>query len=521
MSVAAITAHALALLSLNWVRVLLVVPNYEPRLNLEVCLSDSVSQDYGMSESGSKYFLSASQETSSRSRLFRPKELREFVFPGVGMIMHSLFWVKHAAHLYRQNIDPLAQDRLLVYVESDGEVFYNESILWYCFASRLAPDSRVTLTAGVKTTKNWLFEPQYEYDGDIYDRVADELQAMRAEGESYDCDRFVDEVFAQWFVTRCGELGVDLAERLRTDVVSAAHDSDVEEESYESVVSAFCELVGGLVREFDSLRGQSNLAVITSTTRFASQLLVPENEDAVEVLADTSFRFTPEQSTALLRAVASIEHGRHFIRSVLFVIYLDPRRHSGSEFNREMRRIHDLVTDDADAVIRTGSSLVDLRELPAGVLEDLDETSYYWLLNFFMADGETISRTLLDTTDPVITVGDVESYFESNRDRATEFQDFLSRSEDGLQYLPRMLSEMSATESPRIHRFLTRLQDAIEEGTTPPQVLLDLLEANGTIEEEASGSYRIREYPSNTNSASFYGISPLKNWTETILISYE
>jgi hypothetical protein len=475
-----------------------------------------------MSEFGSKYFLSASQETSSRSRLFRPKELREFVFPGVGMIMHSLFWVKHAAHLHRQNIDPLEQDRLLVYVESaEGEVFYDESILWYCFASRLAPDSSVTLTAGVKTTKNWLFEPQYEYDGDIYDRVADELQTMRAEGDSYDCDRFVDEVFAQWFVTRCSELGVNLVERLRTDVVRAARDSDGGEESYEPVVSAFCELIGGLVREYDSLRGQSNLAVITSTTRFASQLLVPENEDAIRTLADTTFRFTPEQSTALLRAVTSIEHGRHFIRSVLFVIYLDPRRHSGSEFNREMRRIHDLVTDDAEAVIRTGSSLVDLRELPTDVLEDLDETSYYWLLNFFMADGETISRTLLDRPDPVITVGDVEEYFESNRDRAAAFQDFLSRSEDGLTYLPRMLSEMSVAESPRVHKFLTRLLAAVEEGTTPTQVLLDLLEANGTIEEEAAGSYRIREYPSNTSGASFYGIGPLKGWTETILISYE
>ena len=71
------------------------------------------------------------------------------------MIMHSLFWVKHAAHLYRRNIDPLAQDRLLLYVESEEEVFYDEGILWYCLASRLDSDSRVTLTAGVKATKNW------------------------------------------------------------------------------------------------------------------------------------------------------------------------------------------------------------------------------------------------------------------------------------------------------------------------------------------------------------------------------
>ncbi len=471
--------------------------------------------------SSSAYFLSASQETSSRSRLFRPKELRDFVFPGVGMIMHSLFWVKHAAHLSQRSIDPLNQDRLLLYVKTEEEVLYDESILWYCFASRLDSNSKVTLTAGVKTTKNWLFEPQYEYDGDIYDRVADELQTMRAAGDAYDCDKFVDEVFARWFVTRCNELGIDLAERLRADVLSAVEDQDSAEESYAPVVTSFCELVGNLIREYDPLRGQGNLAVITTTTRFAAQLFTTENTDAIETLADTSFQITPEQSTALLRAMASIEHGRHFIRSVLFVIYLDPRNHSGSEFNREMRRIHDLVTDDAEAVIHTGSSLLDLRELPTEVLQDLDETSYYWLLNFFMADGETISRTLLDTDKPVITVADVESYFEDERKRASEFYDFLSRGDDGLEYLSRILTEISATESSRVHRFLTLLRDVIEQGTAPSQALLDLLEVNGSIEEEAGDSYRIREFPSNTNKASFYGIGPLKNWTETILVSYE
>lgn len=474
-----------------------------------------------MSESASEYFLSATQETSSRSRLFRPKELREFVFPGVGMIMHSLFWVKHAAHLHRQGIDPLDQDRLLVYVEVDGEVLYDESLLWYCFASRLASESRVSLTAGVKTTKNWLFDPQYDYDGNVYDRVADELQSMRAMGEAYECDVFVEEVFARWFVTRCEELGIDLAARLRTDVLSVADDVTTSEQSYEPIVTAFCELVGSLIRDHAALRGQSNLAVITSTTRFAVQLLVPENEDVIAVLADTSFRFTPAQSTALLRAVTALEHGRHFIRSVLFVIYLDPRSHSGSGFSQAMRRIHDLVTEDPEAVVRTGASLVNIQELPDSVLTDLDETSYFWLLNFFMADGETIARTLLDTEEPVLTTADVREYFDDSRDRADNFADFVSRVDDGLEYLPRMLSEISATESPRVHRFLTQLRESFEGGTTPPNVLLDLLVMNGTVEKEASDTYRIREYPSNTNAASFYGIGPLKNWTETILASYE
>lgn len=33
--------------------------------------------------------------------------------------------------------------------------------------------------------------------------------------------------------------------------------------------------------------------------------------------------------------------------------------------------------------------------------------------------------------------------------------------------------------------------------------------------------YRIQEFPSNTNSASFYGIGPLRRWTTTLLRANE
>lgn len=469
----------------------------------------------------SEYFLSASQETSSRSRLFRPKELRDFVFPGVGMIMHSLFWVKHSLYLSQLGADPLHQPRLLLYATQDDDPLYDEGLLWYCLASRVDPDATVTLTAGIKVVKNWLFEPQYDYDGDIYDRVAEELQSITAAGTAYDCDRFVEEVFAQWFVTRCRERDIALAERLQSDVAAVAQATAAEDRQTQRTITAFCELLGDLTRTHEGLLSQGNLTVIGSTIRFATQLLVPANEDVIDTLAETSMRITPQQTTALLRAIAAIDHGRHFIRSALFIIYIDPTKHSGSEFTQEMRRIHDIVTSDANAVVEMAGQLVDIGDLPRDVMQDLDKTSYFWLLNFFMADGETISRTLLDTTDQVITRGDVQAYFEENRERATHFHGFVSRAEDGQEYLPRLLTELSVDESPRVYRFLSQLHDNIEAGDPPAAVLLDLLATNGAIEEETADTYRILEYPSNTNQASFYGIGPLRNWTQTMLASYE
>ena len=471
----------------------------------------------------STYFLSANKSTSSRSRLFRPRELREFVFPGVGMIMHSLFWVKHSAYLYQQGINPVAQDRLLLYAETpEGEPLYDEGLLWYILASRIQEDSPVRLTAGVRTVRNYLFEPQYEYDGDVYDRVAVEIQQMASQGESYEAARFVDEVFAPWFVTRCDDLGINLEALVEEEIRLEGVEMD-SQSLEERVLSDFCALVGRLIREHDSLRGTSDLNVIGSTIHFASQLFIPENETQLAILADTSFQFTPHQIAALLQAVANIKHGEHFVRSILFVTHIGPRRHSGSEFNREMRRIHDIVKSDVETVLRSGTAIVDLADLPSTTTEDLDETSYYWLLNFFMADGETISRELLDTEEPILRRETVESHFERGEDRTATFEDFLTRPEDGREYLPRLLSAIDPDHSPRVYRFLDQLQSTLEQGTDPPQALLDLLEANGVVEPESKKKevYRIREFPSNTNSASFYGIGALRSWTTTFIQANE
>jgi hypothetical protein len=471
----------------------------------------------------STYFLSASEDTSSRSRLFRPRELREFVFPGVGMIMHSLFWVKHAAHLHQQGIDPSAQDRLLLYAKTaDDKPLYNEGLLWYILTSRLQEDGPVRLTAGVKTVRDYLFEPQYDYDGDVYDRVAAELQRMASQGESYDAARFVDEVFAPWFVTRCGDLDIDLEARIEQEVLPDVAGTTAKSQE-ERVVSDFCTLVGRLIQKHEALRGTSNLNVIGTTIQFASQLFIPDNDAQLGVLADTSLQFTPSQTTALLQAVTNVEYGEHFVRSILFVTHIGPLKHSGREFGQEMRRIHDIVTSEPETVLESGTAIVDLADLSSSATEDLDETSYYWLLNFFMADGETISRELLDTEDPILRRETVEAHFEAVADRTATFEEFLTRPEDGRTYVPRLLSAVDPDNSSRVYRFLDQLQANLEQGTDPPQVLLDLLETNGTIKPETDEKdvYRIREFPSNTNSASFYGIGPLRSWTTTLLRAHE
>lgn len=45
-------------------------------------------------------------------KLFRPKELRHYVFPELGMIMYPLFWVKYTLFLIKEGYVPWEQKHL-------------------------------------------------------------------------------------------------------------------------------------------------------------------------------------------------------------------------------------------------------------------------------------------------------------------------------------------------------------------------------------------------------------------------
>lgn len=462
-------------------------------------------------------FISGTKETQSRTNLFRPKELREVVFPGLGMIMHSLFWVKHMFYLAENGFDPDNQDSILLWA-AGKEPTYTESLLFYCLYSNMPTAGGMKVNAGQRTTQNWLFRKDPERPGGIYAQISDNLLRLAEQPSSPDYDALVESSFAPWFRTRCEDLGVDLVAEL-DDTVGAALDISDPVKQEEALASAFSTTVGQVVRTHPSLHSGKNMFVISTTFNFARRVYDNATPEQRSSLGNTRLEFTAEEAKSLLNAVGRMDHGEHFLRSLMFMLYLDPSKHHRDEITQQMRHLYDLVNEDPEEIVTTVQMRYPLSAFDNRVLDGLDSTAFYWVLNFFMADGETIARDLLEDIDSPIDVGDVRVYFDSNPSRANRYQSFFQYTDECQPYLSTLISELRETDAGVTVSFVEKLMIGLDEGSNPAELFLELLVSQGTITEKSAGQHLINTRPQNTNPASFYGIGPLISWAETLATS--
>jgi hypothetical protein len=414
-----------------------------------------------MSSSKEDIFLSGTRETSSRTNVFRPKELREVVFPGFGMIMHSLFWVKHTFYLGENGYDLSGQDSLLLWAD-DGAPQYTESLLFYCVYSNMNTAGQVTVNAGERTTRNWLFRRDTDRSGGLYEQLAENLLSLTESPTAPDYATFVESAFAPWFRTRCDELNIDL-EREMNAVVGPSLDISDPAERERELAAAFATLVGRFIREHPSLRSGKSLAVISTTTNFSRRVYDVATPEHRAILANTNLEFTAAEATALLEAVGRMKNGEHFLRSLVFILYLDPTVHSRGEIEQQMRHLYDLVRKDPEDVVGEVQSRYQLSVVDNRVTSDIDATAFYWILNFFMADGETIARDLLQDVPSPLGAGDVERYFLENPRIAERFRSFFDYTAECRPYLSALVAETGHESVASTSRFIDTLIHGLSE----------------------------------------------------------
>jgi hypothetical protein len=277
-----------------------------------------------MSTPDERIFLSGTRETQSRTNLFRPKELRDVVFPGLGMIMHSLFWVKHAFYLGERGYTISNQDTILLWANNDGPV-YDESLLFYCVYSNMNTAGKITVNAGQRTTRDWLFRRDKDRNSGMYAQIASDLRSLAETPTSPDYEALIEASFAPWFRTRCDELDVDLEAEFNTTVGPALDVSNAERRE-RALAAGFATVVGRIIRENPPLRSGKNLQVISTTSHFAQLVYDVAGSEHRTTLANTNLEITAEEATALLEAVGRMENGEHFLRSLVFILYLDPAK---------------------------------------------------------------------------------------------------------------------------------------------------------------------------------------------------
>jgi len=464
-------------------------------------------------------FLSGTRETQSRANLFRPKELREVVFPGLGMIMHSLFWVKHSFYLGEHGYPIDKQNEILLWASGE-DVEYTESLLFYCVYSNMATAGEMRVNAGQRTTRDWLFRRDSDRDGSEYAQLSENLRSLAEQSTAPDYEAFIDASFASWFRTRCNDSGIDLVAELQ-ETIGPALNEPSPKETERALAGGFATAVGRLVREHPTLRSGKDLQVISTTAGFAQRVYETATPAQRATLANTRLEITPDEATALLEVVSQMKNGEHFLRSLMFILYLGPIDHSQDEIEQQMRHLYDFVLNDPQSIIEEVRGKYSLSVIDGRASEDLDATAFYWVLNFFMADGETIARDLLEDTTSPITVDDVRAYFTEHPKTAERFRSFFDYTANCRPYLSQLLSELKTERATRTAVFVEVLIKGLEEEPNPAELFLKLLVSQDTIVEKAPGQYLIETQPKNTNEATFYGIGPLISWAKTLTVALQ
>ena len=464
------------------------------------------------------FYISAFPKKRENPKLFRPKELREYIFPELGMIMYPLFWIKYTLYLIKNGYDPSNQDYLFFWVKKNGKIDPSKGVLYYSLLSRYYSTKKQTedVSVGKLWAKGRLFKQDWK------SRILKGLRKFVKDPNRFDFTNFVETTFSADFKTDCARAKIDLPKHLTKmrdlfNKKSRKHSIESMKLAIESFTIALADV---LIRDGINCKKGS---VIHPNIVFTRRVLLQNNTElgALEKLANTNFSFTKEEIEILLNQLQSTEKGRYFLRSLLLISYFDPRYHDNDYIRNRMRKIYDIFTSIDDFQKRIERKFSGFKFLPS-ILRKLEETCFYWELNFFLTDGETIARTITSNAQGVIRKKDVQEYFSQTQEEEpkyfVEFIKNLKNDEKRRKCFLSLIKNISKQRENKIAGFLLELLDGVKKGEAGYEIFLNLLVFQGTLERETENLYSIIGKPKEDFSyALFYGINPLIDWTRTIL----
>jgi hypothetical protein len=465
--------------------------------------------------------LSAKPVTNSNPKYFRPKRLEGFVFPGIQMIMQPLYWVKYVYHLERIGIDPKAQSSLFLWTETpDGRRLADESVLYYSLLSEYAVrtgEIQNSVSIGIRMAKDWIFK------NDFYTRLVEGLNEFISSKSEFNAREFADRVLCADFKTDCRVAGFDGRDVVAQSLTEISFDETTAEARFEAAAKG---LVRGVKRCFDrtDLHRSGDENGIGGTLWFAMDIHPGHETPAVGKLADSvkGFTFSQAEAKALVELIQESDSGEFLLPSILLVVAADPLADHSVDRDR-LWGIHEEILSNVDSVIDRAMRQLEPLGITSVSAPDLERISFYWALNYFLADGESIARRLIDDDAP-IRRGEVNTVFERNGEKPTAFVAFCSRLErrtDWQRYLEDAIERLERNDSSDVASYLTTLLRLAREGRFPTDVFLSLLEEQGTVEELTSEQYTVTARVSDSDSAIFYGVNELVNWTKVLLESID
>lgn len=466
------------------------------------------------------FYISGVPKKRKIPKLFRPKELAQYIFPDLGMIMYDLFWIKYTLFLVGDNYIPWMQDRLFFWASRGKDIDPLKSVIFFSLKSKihsLLGDSG-DIPAGRRFARDWLFTGI----GDWREIVALKLMEFSKRRQQFDFKEFVDIVFSSSFKERCSNDGIKLpaiASKLMNEYFEKSSCSS----KYDSAVEAFCKFLSYVLHERNILRYYPTRigAVVDPNIDFARDILLFNKTElnGLSEIANTNFRITKREVLILLERLTKSELGRNLLASIVLVSYYDPLNNANPTIVKLLRNSFDLYQDATDFEVRVRSVFGDF-EIPKNIFDNMNETCFSWEFNFFLTDGETIARKIIQD-EKIISSQNVIEYFSVKKPIVEYFMHFIETlpKPERIGQFQTLINKHQETKDTVTIDFLNGLLKSIKTRQNAHEIFEDLLETRGTLEKKSPKIFIVTGAVSKKESseALFYGVDALIRWTKTIL----
>jgi hypothetical protein len=469
---------------------------------------------------GDDFFLSARPEGGTQANYFRPKAVTEIVFPDVGMIMYPMFWNKYAIYLHENGYELTEQDHLYLWAERDGTRVATDGVLYYALRSLYETrQGRIPdITVGENAASEWLFKPATATGQGLYDGLVDHFLQV-ARGQAPSLAEFTTATLgfmSQRFRARCAENDISFAEQFETQLHNVSHNpAAAEREKYDSIVTAFVRAIERCFTAVPALhRTRLSEVVIGSNLNFVRPLLEQAPTATLARLANTQFAIAADEANAFLEAVQAREHGEYLVGSILLIAVVGPSRDRDAILN-DLRQLPELYRSRADIVEEAHAQFPEAT-ISSEVVDVLEPLCYFWSVNYFLADGEDLARHLIANTSGIITDDDIDDLFQDHG-TAESFARFIELSTQdryGAE-LTGLLEVLTSMQEDDVVAFLDQFRAQLGAGESPRELFIALLEWNNVLVDETD-HYRVTAPIQENDSATFYGVDEVINWTETL-----
>jgi len=481
------------------------------------------------------FFISAiPNDEAGGSRLFRPKNFTELMFPEIGMILYHFYWNKYLLYfIIEHNMtveDIKAQEFLFFYSkrkESDGEMhFYPDEGILYCSLIGVLNSTDSTFAAGTDWAR---YDPRKFFENHWEVNIIEQLKKFSRSPTFTSLKDIIPKIFQQDFIQKLkSDHNVSLEHELWKEFSRFEHNPE-KNIAIKNLLLALSEALTSLVRCYPDWFKRRKLTglVIQQNLDYIEKILLPlkdKDNGSLTKLANLSPDIILDEAIAFLQLHEKGKRQQRFLVSFMLMCLIS------SQIGRQLNY------KEVELWIRTASkeTLVNIQiSSIVSRFNFLEKKSYskdvmecaisFWKFNFFLSDGEAIARVILNEKRDSFTNDNVKEILRMKyQDKWSNFVksvDDLSNDDFG-KHLVKIIEIVKGEKQERTSTLnaLEIIIKGLQDHEEPLEIVCRVLEFYEIIRRRNAKVWDVQKnVPINNNAPFFYGITAFLQWYNILL----